>query len=114
MNICIAMSLADSERVIAAAEVVGVTQDAVHPLRLRPSLIAVRERMLSGEEHLRHVNARFFLHRLENVGGTGYRCRRVGIACHASSSAGAGSVGRRAWRAIHPGAAIATRDMTTT
>ena len=28
---------------------------------------------LSGEEHVRHVEGRFFIHRLENVGGTGYR-----------------------------------------
>jgi len=73
VEIPIAMTLADSEKVVAAAKAKGVTLGVVHPMRMRPPIIALRERMLAGEEFIRHVNARFFLHRLENVGITGYR-----------------------------------------
>ncbi len=73
VEIPIAMTLADSEKVVAAAKAKGVMLGVVHPMRMRPPIIALRERMLAGEEYIRHVNARFFLHRLENVGITGYR-----------------------------------------
>ena len=73
VEIPIAMNLADSERVVEAARESGVTLGVVHPMRVRPEMVALRRRLLSGEEHVRHVQGRFFIHRLENVGATGYR-----------------------------------------
>ena len=73
VEIPIAMNLADSERVVEAAKESGVTLGVVHPMRVRREMIDLRQRLVSGEEHARHVEGRFFIHRLENVGGTGYR-----------------------------------------
>lgn len=73
VEIPLAMRLADADRIVAAAAERNLTLGVVHPLRLRPELSALRERVAAGEEHLRHVSGRFFIHRLENVGATGYR-----------------------------------------
>jgi 2-hydroxy-4-carboxymuconate semialdehyde hemiacetal dehydrogenase len=73
VEIPIALTLADSKRVVDAAEEQGVTLGVVHPMRMREELFALRDRGRSGEEQLRHVEGRFYTRRLENVGGTGYR-----------------------------------------
>jgi 2-hydroxy-4-carboxymuconate semialdehyde hemiacetal dehydrogenase len=73
VEIPLALDLAAAERLVALAERQGCTLGVVHPLRYRPELGAVRERIASGTEHLRHVGGRFFIHRLENVGASGYR-----------------------------------------
>ena len=73
VEIPLAMSLADSDRLVTVARDRGLTLGVVHPLRLRPELIALRERVAAGQEYIRHVGGRFFIHRLENVGATGYR-----------------------------------------
>jgi 2-hydroxy-4-carboxymuconate semialdehyde hemiacetal dehydrogenase len=73
LEIPIAMSLAESEQVVDAAERAGVTLAMVHPMRFRPEHDQLRRRLVAGEERLRHVAGRFFIHRLENVGATGYR-----------------------------------------
>lgn len=73
LEIPIAMSLADAERVVEAAERAGVPLAMVHPMRFRPECAPLLERVAAGEEHVRHVSARFFIHRLANVGATGYR-----------------------------------------
>jgi 2-hydroxy-4-carboxymuconate semialdehyde hemiacetal dehydrogenase len=41
-------------------------------MRFRRERIALRQRIAAGEEHIRHIAARFFIKRLTNVGGTGY------------------------------------------
>lgn len=73
VEIPLAMSLADADLIVAAARERNLTLGVVHPLRLRPELIALRERVAQGQEHIRHVGGRFFIHRLKNIGATGYR-----------------------------------------
>ena len=73
IEIPIAMTLAGAERVVAAGEASGLVYGLCHPMRFRPERAALRARLQSGEDHLRHFAGRFFIHRLENVGATGYR-----------------------------------------
>jgi 2-hydroxy-4-carboxymuconate semialdehyde hemiacetal dehydrogenase len=71
VEIPIAMSLADAERVVATAKERGRTLGVVHPMRFRPERKAVTERVGRGEERVAHTHGRFFIHRLQNVGATG-------------------------------------------
>ena len=73
LEIPIAMSLAGAERVAAAADRSGKTLAMCHPMRFRREREALRARFSSGEETLRHMAGRFFIHRLKNVGATGYQ-----------------------------------------
>jgi 2-hydroxy-4-carboxymuconate semialdehyde hemiacetal dehydrogenase len=73
VEIPLAMNLTDAERVVAAAAEANLTLGVVHPLRMQPDMAALHERVLTGEERIRHINGRFFMHRVENVGATGYR-----------------------------------------
>jgi 2-hydroxy-4-carboxymuconate semialdehyde hemiacetal dehydrogenase len=73
VEIPLAMNLADCERIVAAAAARRLTLGVVHPLRVRREMVALLERVRAGAEQIRHVGGRFFIHRLENVGGTGYR-----------------------------------------
>ena len=73
LEIPIAMSLAGAERVVAAAEASGKTLAMCHPMRFRRERQALLARFRSGEETLRHMAGRFFIHRLKNVGATGYQ-----------------------------------------
>jgi len=72
IEIPIAMSLAGAERVAAAGEKAGVVWGICLPMRFRRERVALRQRVLAGAEHIRHVAGRFFIKRLTNVGGTGY------------------------------------------
>ncbi len=73
VEIPIAMSLAEAERVVAAAEKKGVPLGVVHPMRFRPERGPVVARIAAGEERVSHAQGRFFIHRLVNVGATGYQ-----------------------------------------
>jgi 2-hydroxy-4-carboxymuconate semialdehyde hemiacetal dehydrogenase len=73
IEIPIALTLAGAERVVAAGEASGCVYGLCHPMRFRREREALRARLLAGKEHLRHFAGRFFIHRLENVGSTGYR-----------------------------------------
>ncbi|HZQ06139.1 MAG TPA: Gfo/Idh/MocA family oxidoreductase [Anaerolineae bacterium] len=73
VEIPIAMSWLDSEAVVNAAHERSLTLGVVHPLRVRSEMVTLRERIQAGEEQLRQVCGRFYIHRLENVGATGYR-----------------------------------------
>jgi 2-hydroxy-4-carboxymuconate semialdehyde hemiacetal dehydrogenase len=73
IEIPIALTLAGAERVVAAGEASGKVYGLCHPMRFRRERAALRARLVAGEEHLRHFTGRFFIHRLENVGSTGYR-----------------------------------------
>ncbi len=73
VEIPIAMNLADAEAIVRAARERGVTLGVVHPLRVRSEAVALRRRVLAGAEQVRQVCGRFYIHRLENVGATGYR-----------------------------------------
>ena len=72
LEIPIALSLAGAERVAAAAERSGKVLAMCHPMRFRREREALRQRLLGGEETIRHIAGRFFIHRLKNVGATGY------------------------------------------
>jgi 2-hydroxy-4-carboxymuconate semialdehyde hemiacetal dehydrogenase len=72
IEIPIGLSLASAERVVAAGEQAKVVWGLCHPMRFRRARLALRQRLASGEEHLRHIAGRFFLKRLSNVGVTGY------------------------------------------
>jgi 2-hydroxy-4-carboxymuconate semialdehyde hemiacetal dehydrogenase len=73
VEIPIAMNLPDAERIVGEAQQRELTLGVVHPMRVRSEMIELRERLLSGDEHIHNASGRFFIHRLENVGGTGYR-----------------------------------------
>jgi 2-hydroxy-4-carboxymuconate semialdehyde hemiacetal dehydrogenase len=73
VEIPLAMSLTQAEQVVQEARTRGLTLGVVHPMRMQPEMVAMRERALAGEERIRHIGGRFFIHRLENVGATGYR-----------------------------------------
>ncbi len=72
LEIPIAMTLEESEAVVAAAEAEGVTFGLCHPMRLQPEYDPIRVASLTGANPIRHVAGRFFIHRLSNVGATGY------------------------------------------
>ena len=73
VEIPIAMNLEGAERVVATAKERGLTLGVVHPMRFRQERIPVAERVHNGEERVTHVHGRFFIHRLQNVGATGYQ-----------------------------------------
>jgi 2-hydroxy-4-carboxymuconate semialdehyde hemiacetal dehydrogenase len=73
LEIPIAMSLEGAKRVVAAAERAGVPFGLCHPMRFRRERLPLVERARAGQEFIRHMAGRFFIHRLENVGATGYR-----------------------------------------
>jgi 2-hydroxy-4-carboxymuconate semialdehyde hemiacetal dehydrogenase len=71
VEIPIAMNLDGAERVVAAARERELTLGVVHPMRFRPERLPVVDRIRRGEERVSHVQGRFFIHRLQNVGATG-------------------------------------------
>ena len=73
VEIPLAMSLVDAEAVVEEAAASGLTLGVVHPLRARLELEELAARVVAGTEHVRQVAGRLFMHRLENVGATGYR-----------------------------------------
>ncbi len=73
VEIPLAMTLADAESIVEEASTRRLTLGVVHPLRARTELAELRERVASGAEHVRQVAGRLFMHRLVNVGATGYR-----------------------------------------
>src|SRR5438445_3681866 len=60
VEIPIAMTLLDAERVVSAAESAGVTLGVVHPMRFRPEMVALRAPIQAGKEEVHHVCGRFF------------------------------------------------------
>ncbi|MBI1775745.1 MAG: Gfo/Idh/MocA family oxidoreductase [Proteobacteria bacterium] len=73
IEIPIAMTLAGAKWVIAAGEKSGKVYGLCHPMRFRREREALRQRLRSGEEKIRHIAGRFFIKRLINIGATGYR-----------------------------------------
>ncbi len=93
IEIPLAMSLADAERVVEVGEASGKTYGLCHPMRFRRERDPLKARLLADEETLRHIAGRFFIKRLTNVGATGYErswtdnilwhhfCHFVDLAC---------------------------------
>ena len=73
VEIPIAMSFAESEQVVARAKEKGVPLGVVHPMRFRAERAPVIARIAAGEERVSHAQGRFFIHRLVNIGATGYK-----------------------------------------
>ncbi len=73
IEIPIALSLEGAERVVEAGERSGKVYGLCHPMRFRRERDPMRERIARGEETIRHMAGRFFIHRLKNVGATGYQ-----------------------------------------
>ncbi len=73
VEIPISMNLPDAERVVATARQRNLRLGVVHPKRMQPEFVALRERVRAGEETVRQIGGRFFIHRLENVGASGYQ-----------------------------------------
>ena len=71
VEIPIAMNLAGAEAIVDAAKQRGLTLGVVHPMRYRPERAPVIDRIRVGAERVSHVQGRFFIHRLSNVGATG-------------------------------------------
>jgi 2-hydroxy-4-carboxymuconate semialdehyde hemiacetal dehydrogenase len=73
IEIPIALSLEGAERVVAAGEASGRVYGLSHPMRFRRERDALRQRIATGEETIRHIAGRFFISRLFNRGATGYQ-----------------------------------------
>lgn len=73
IEIPVAMDLAGAKRVAEAAAASDRVVAVCHPWRHRPELVALQKRLAAGEERLGFLEGRFLIHRLENVGSTGYR-----------------------------------------
>lgn len=73
IEIPIAMSLVDAERVVQAGEAASVAVGVVHPMRFKSVFRDLAQRIGRSDEHLCQVQARIMMHRLENIGSTGYR-----------------------------------------
>ena len=71
VEIPIAMNLEGAEKVVALAKERGLTLGVVHPMRFREERLPVVDRVNRGEERVTHVQGRFFIRRLDNVGATG-------------------------------------------
>src|SRR5262245_53995072 len=73
LEIPVAMNLADAEQVVATAKACQRTFGMVHQMRTRQVMREIKQRALAGEERVRQVCGRFYIHRLQNVGATGYQ-----------------------------------------
>jgi 2-hydroxy-4-carboxymuconate semialdehyde hemiacetal dehydrogenase len=73
VEIPLALNYLDAFAVVEAAERRGLKLGVVHPMRFRKEHIELCQRVAEGQEHIRHVHSRLFLHRLDNVGSTGLR-----------------------------------------
>ena len=72
IEIPIAMNYKDAELVATKAKESKKTVGVCHPMRFRPERAAMRARMAAGEENLRQVVGKFYVHRLKNVSAGGY------------------------------------------
>jgi 2-hydroxy-4-carboxymuconate semialdehyde hemiacetal dehydrogenase len=72
VEIPIALRLEGAERVAAAAAASDRVLALCHPMRFHPERAALRRRVMAGAEHVVQIAGRFFIHRFENVGATGY------------------------------------------
>lgn len=73
VEIPIAMNVPDAERVVATAKANQRLLGVCHPRRFGAEREALCERVRSGTERVRFIDARFFIHRLSNVGASGLK-----------------------------------------
>lgn len=72
IEIPIAMDLDGARRIAAAAAESDKVVAVCHPWRHRPEYLALKQRLDAGEEKLGFIEGRFMIHRLANIGATGY------------------------------------------
>ncbi|MBD2837858.1 Gfo/Idh/MocA family oxidoreductase [Pseudomonas sp. JM0905a] len=83
VEIPLALTLADCERIVATGERLGLKVGVVHPMRFRREHRHLIERLRSGKEHVLQIQSRLFLHRRENIGSTGLkRCWTDNLLWH--------------------------------
>ena len=93
IEIPIAMDLAGAECLAAAAARTDKVVAVCHPWRHRPEMVQLKARLDAGQETLGCLEGRFLIHRLSNIGATGYArswtdnilwhhaCHLVDLAC---------------------------------
>ncbi|WP_262137618.1 Gfo/Idh/MocA family protein [Pseudomonas sp. Marseille-Q5117] len=83
VEIPLALSLEDCERIVDTAKRLNLTVGVVHPMRFRREHRQLVERLKAGTERVLQVQSRLFLHRRENVGSTGLkRCWTDNLLWH--------------------------------
>lgn len=83
VEIPLALTLDDCERIVETAERLGLTVGVVHPMRYRREHRQLVERLKAGRERVLQVQSRLFLHRRENIGSTGLkRCWTDNLLWH--------------------------------
>lgn len=73
VEIPLGMTLLAAEEVVMAAEKEGLILAVSHPMRFRPERQALLARIKDDQEKPRHIQGRFFIHRLVNIGATGLK-----------------------------------------
>lgn len=83
VEIPLALTLEDCERIVEMGERLGLGVGVVHPMRFRREHRQLVERLKSGSERVLQVQSRLFLHRRENIGSTGLkRCWTDNLLWH--------------------------------
>ena len=73
VEIPLAMSENDAEKIVALAKEKKLILGSVQPSRFSDGIKKLHRRLRNGEENIRHMVGRFYTHRLENIGHTGYK-----------------------------------------
>lgn len=73
LEIPIAMSLMDSESIVAIADTNNCNLAVNYPMRMMPTMRELKCRLQKGQENIRMIESRFFIKRWENVGWTGIK-----------------------------------------
>ena len=73
VEIPLAMSENDANKIVTLAKEKNLILGSVQPSRFSDSIKELQRRLRKGEENIRHMVGKFFTHRLENIGHTGYR-----------------------------------------
>ena len=67
------MSENDAKKIVALAEEKKLILGSVQPSRFSDGIKKLKKRLGNGEENIRHMVGKFYTHRLENIGHTGYK-----------------------------------------
>ncbi|MDG2405577.1 MAG: Gfo/Idh/MocA family oxidoreductase [Paracoccaceae bacterium] len=73
VEIPLAMSENDAERIVKLAKEKKLILGCVQPSRFSDAVKQLKERLEKGEENIRQMVGKFYTHRVENIGHTGYK-----------------------------------------
>jgi len=73
VEIPLAMSENDAELIVKLAKEKKLILGTVQPSRFSDGIKKLKKRLRKGEEKIRHMVGKFYTHRLENIGHTGYK-----------------------------------------